>query len=422
MTITTVAPGTLPGVEDRRASRYAARHFLWEHSSLKRVQYCGRYAASDAGVGVRVSEGPEGRSAGFAGLQHCGSVWACPVCSAKIAATRQAEIESGLRAWHERGGRVGLVTQTMRHQQGQALSDLWDGVSDAWHASTSGRSWSADQRIFGVPMARTIRSGKRKGEAVIENRIRTIRVVEVTHGDNGWHVHIHALILFRGSATAAEADSDLQTIAAGMFGRWRSSLVGAGFDAPSDRHGMDATLLRGDPAKALGEYFTKAVYSAAAEATRGDLKDAKGGNSTPFGILRSLVTTGEVGTPVLDEAEAIRRRAIWAEWEAGSKGRRQIAWTVGLRAELLGQEDEQTDQEIADEDEGGETVGQIDRATVKAITRARADWAVLAAFGRDLAEGWALVGIFRARAEQAEANRTRGIDRMRLPRPDWRRR
>lgn len=413
MTETTVTPDR----DARRASRYLARFFLWDASSLKRVQSCGRVARTAEGVAIRVSESEAGRHAGFAGIAHCGSVWACPVCSAKIAAKRQGEIQQALAAWHQKAGRVGLVTLTMRHSRGQSLSDLWDALSDAWHAATSGRAWSADQMMFGVDMDRVIRSGARKGQTVTESRIRIIRVVEVTHGDNGWHVHIHALVLLRPGAT----DGDLDLIAGSMFGRWRSGLLRAGLDAPTLRRGVDARMLHGDPAAALGEYFTKAVYSAAAEVSRGDLKDAKGGNATPFGILRSLVTNGEVGDAVLSDAEASRRRAIWAEWESASKGRRQISWTVGLRAELLGVEEEMTDQEIADEESDGAPVAQVDNATFSEVSRARANWAVLAAFQRSTAEGEVLLAVMRERAAAAESARLEGI-RVRLPRPDWRKR
>lgn len=417
--MTTVAASADAGAGSRRAARFTARHWLWDRSALGRVQKCGRCSRDASGVTVRVSTAADGsRSAGFAGVSTCGSVWSCPVCSAKIAAGRQDEIMRALTEWHRRGGRVGLVTLTMHHVRGQSLVDLWDAVSDAWQAVTSGAGWKADQLLHGVPMARVVRTGRRAGQTVTVPRIRTIRVVEVTHGQNGWHVHVHALVLVDGRASAGVVGQ----IGAAMFGRWSRSLVASGFQAPSFRRGLDARRLEGDPAAALGEYFTKAVYAAALETSRADLKDAKRGNSTPFGILRSLVTTGEDGARALTEAEALRAAAVWAEWETGSKGRRQVTWTVGLRAELLGDEPELSDEELAEADAGGDDEHKVQPATWAAIARARADWAVLQAFMVSADDGRALVAIFDARAEAHEARRLVGVDRLALPRPDWRRR
>ena len=43
---------------------------------------------------VKVMHHPQHDSASYAGLMTCGSVWVCPICSAKVAARRQAEIEA----------------------------------------------------------------------------------------------------------------------------------------------------------------------------------------------------------------------------------------------------------------------------------------------------------------------------------------
>ncbi len=367
---------------------------------------------TDGGVTVRVSVGPEGRVAGFSGIATCGSVWACPVCSAKIAARRQQEIEAAIAAWVVLGGKVALLTMTMRHRSGQRLKTLWDAYAAAWTASTSGAAWKADQAAYGSPFSREVKSGKRAGQTVLDLRIPTIRVVEVTTGDNGWHVHVHALLFLPSHIT----DDSLGKVADGMFGRWSRSLVSRGLDAPTMRHGVDSRLL-GEGAEALGDYFTKTVYggrSASFEAARGDLKDAKGGNRTPFGVLRSLLLarSGEVDPTQLDVDQD---EALWAEWERGSKGRRQIAWSPGLRAMLIPEVEELTDEEIAEEAPGGDDVAEIDGPVFRQIVRHRADWQVLSAFARSNAEGWELVAEFVALADAAE--RAAASDRAR-----WRRR
>ncbi len=387
-------PDKAARLADRRRGRFEARHTLWDESTLPRVRSCGRARQDKAApITVKVSTGPGGRKAGYGGLQSCGSVWACPVCSAKIAAHRQGEIERALTAWVEQGGhkplrfgpedeqgdeqgprgRVALASFTMRHKKGHRLTTLWDGQATAWHAVASGGGWADDQAAHGSDYLRLVTRGKRAGQFVLARRIPLIRVFETTHGDeNGWHTHVHCLVLLPEGAT----HESVQALGASMFGRWRDSLKRQGFQAPSSRRGWDMELLTGDPSAGLADYFTKAVYSASMEAARGDMKDAKNGNRTPFRVLRDVVEQG-----VVDDLE------IWHEWERGSKGRRQIAWSVGLRAELLPEEEELTEQDIVDLDEGGEAETTIDDDLWNVVQARRLDYAVLAAFQQSLRSG-----------------------------------
>ena len=429
MTTTTVGHNPDQARQDaRRGERYRARHVVWDLAPqgrtdhLKAVRKCGRVRRTDGGVKVMVSQSPDGtRVGGFSGLSSCGSVWACPVCSAKIAARRQQDIAKALAAWHVLGGRVAILTLTMRHNRGQRLKTLWDGLSSAWNAVGSGRAWKSDQVSYGQPFERTVKTGKRAGQVVSEFRIPSIRVVEVTHGPSGWHVHVHAL-LFLPPQTSQE---QCEALGKRMFERWSRDLVASGFAAPEGKRiwdpirrewvipGWDCRRLNGDPAAALGEYFTKAVYSASMESARGDLKDAKGGNRTPFGILHALVIarTGELSrdeVPVITDDD----EALWAEWEEWSKGRRQVAWSPGLRAMLLPDEPvELTDEEIAAEEAGGDAVAEIEPGTWRQIARRRADWLILAAFVRGNRQGWEALAPFVEWADQEE--RAQAADRAR---------
>lgn len=387
MTSLSVTRKPPPASTVRRRERYAARHVLWNLSNLRRVRACGRCSRlSDGAVTVRVSTSDGARSAGFGGLQHCGSVWSCPVCSAKVAASRQADVERALGVWGSWGGSVGLLTLTMRHRDGQRLEDLWAALSGAWGAVTSGRGWKRLQRAYGTPLDRVIRSGRRAGEIVRDLRIPYVRVVESTHGENGWHLHVHALLFLRAGLSPA----DVRDLECGIFARWSASLVGSGLDAPTLERGADLRLVTAGDA-ALSEYVTKSTYGAAAlETVRGDLKDARRGNRTPFGILRGLVqvhATGDLGG--LTAAQVARDEALWAEWEAASKGRRQLTWSVGLRDLLLPGEAERTDEEIADEDAAGETEAVLPRDVWRGVVAARVESALLDAWEMSAARGTA---------------------------------
>jgi len=330
--------------QSRRDGRWAAKRVLWNDSALPRVQSCGRVGVlPDGAARVRATGAGVDRRAGFAGVATCGSVWACPTCSARILAGRQAELAEAMGTWHDGGGRIALLTLTMRHRKGQALADLWDGVSHAWSKVTSGRAWVAAQQLHGSPVDRVVVQGKRRGETVTDRRIGWARVVETTHGRNGWHVHLHVALFVPAESTAAS----LADLAGRMYARWEGALRSRGFSAVAD-HGVDVKLWggAGDP---LADYFVKGTYSApdagdleaaALELARGDLKHARGGNRTPFRILSDVVRLG-----LADDL------ALWHEWERGSKGRRQLTWSTGLRA-LLVAADERTDDELAADELG----------------------------------------------------------------------
>src|SRR3954470_7277024 len=96
MTVTKVAPAP-DRRRELRAARWEALRGLWEVSSLRPVRTCGRGMMTGT-VSLKVTAQPSGCVAGFAGVVHCGSVWACPVCSAKISAHRQGEVERFLGA------------------------------------------------------------------------------------------------------------------------------------------------------------------------------------------------------------------------------------------------------------------------------------------------------------------------------------
>jgi hypothetical protein len=273
-------------------------------------------------------------------------------------------VETVLRGWTDEGGQIALATFTMSHGRQHRLKTLWDAQAAAWHAVASGRGWKADQAEFGSLRAVETAKGPR-----IDLWIPTIRVTETTHGDlNGWHNHIHVLMLLPGDTTQDDCDR----LEERMWTRWDAALRSRGLSS-SREHGADVHLMVDDPVKEAVGYVTKSTYDAeskgALEATRSDLKSARPGHRKPFDVLASIVATGDA-----DDLD------LWHEWESASKSRRGIAYSRGLRAQYAPDIAEMTDEEIVDEDQGGDVAVQLDRDVYQAIVRARADWRVLAAF------------------------------------------
>lgn len=268
--------------------------------------------------------------AGYAGLQHCGSVWACPVCAAQILVHRALEIGAVLGEAIRQGHPLGFITLTMKHSKSMPLDLLWGAGAKGWRRSITGKGWT-------------------KCEELVAG---WVRVWEVTHGRNGWHVHVHCVMVLELGATAA----DLDTVAGGMFDRWSRGLVAAGLRAPL-RKGQDWHIVTGEKAsEQLAEYLAKSVsvidqlrvVAARESLARGmglELTHTMPGRARDdlktrpvWALLDDLAETGEIGP--------------WREWEKTSKGRRQVGWSVGLRERFAPSLDEVSDLAIVEEEVG----------------------------------------------------------------------
>ncbi|WP_075334846.1 hypothetical protein [Pseudonocardia sp. Ae717_Ps2] len=100
--------GLLGRQDQALRDKYRARRELAAITSLSRVKKCGRVSTNEGGeVSLHHTPGPEGEpgTAGFGGLATCGSVWACPVCSAKISARRSKDLEQLINWNADRGAR-----------------------------------------------------------------------------------------------------------------------------------------------------------------------------------------------------------------------------------------------------------------------------------------------------------------------------
>lgn len=359
---------------DRRAGRYEAQRLLWKITDVRRLAYCGRVVADRAaGVEFRVTgtPGQPGARGGISGLQTCGSVWSCPVCAEKVNAKRQAELQAGMERWISEGNSIVFGTFTMQHSRRQSLEHLWDAISPCWRKVTGGAPWHGGSKTLGD-----------KARFGIEG---FCRLVEVKHGVNGWHPHIHALFFIRGEIT----DNAIEDLRGRLFQRWNRELGRRGlrsaefaYDPETGEQKAIAVDLRRvtDAGAEAADYMTKNTYEpnkrvdesatgvaststsgAAYEVTGSQSKRAGKGGRSQFQILADLVdvrreitgagsehvdvSTGEI---LDNESSAASRRdlALWLEWERVSAGRLQMTWSRGMR-DLLGIGDELTDEEIA---------------------------------------------------------------------------
>ena len=263
-----------------------------------------------AEVGVHHAEGSP---AHWSGIERCASIWACPVCSAVIRNERAEEIQHAADTWTARGGSVVMATFTTRHKAGDALAENLGIALAGWRTMLRQRGWKSLTERLGV-------GGY-------------VRALEVTWSwVNGWHPHVHALLLVEGVPSVEE----LAQLEAELFELWGRIVVKLG----------GRTLVRGVGVKVSratsASYVAKVQEHdrAGLEMARLDLKSGRQGSLMPFELL-----------------DAPQHRDRWLEYVDATWNRRAITWSKGLKA-LVGLED-RTDEEVIADTEGADLVALI---------------------------------------------------------------
>ncbi|MPY92662.1 MAG: hypothetical protein GEV08_06205 [Acidimicrobiia bacterium] len=267
-----------------------------------------------------------------AGVMHCGRVWACPVCAARVGQRRAEELAGAVSGWQAEGGTVLLVTYTVAHGPGDALDDLMGTVAKARRLMSGRCEWRALRAEVGW-------------EGDVGNW-------EVTWGAwHGWHPHRHHLGFARPPRS--------------WFGGreficwWRrfedlwASCVAA--VSPQYRPGDGGRLgvgLRvdvvgeGQAESAAGYVMKDLAHGAAMEVARPEAKSSRAGRRSPWELLERAVDGWE------------QERDLWWEYSAAVKGRHRVQWSRGLRERLGVQV--RTDEEIANDDGDADEVKGLD--------------------------------------------------------------
>lgn len=352
-----IARAFLNGVEDSKGRKFAVRTCL----------VCAQADKQFIGVHRRDGKGF------YTNLQTCGSVWVCPVCAAKISERRRLELSGCLRKWGEMGGEVRHLIQTVRHNQGQSLLEVLDGIGHARKFMRNRKPW------------------KKKVAPFLAG---TVRALEVTYGENGWHAHIHELLFIRPGLNMLEWLNMVNGL--GEIGHmWRDACLSAGMGEPDPVHGIK--IQNGQYAAAYA-----AKWGLECEMTKTHIKQARGrGGYTPFDLLREykdgegpVAEGGRGGTalPPPPSGTGPNRtglKALFQEYAVAFKGKRQLVWSEGLKA-LLGIEDA-SDEELAARPEEGDELGNLDLDTWKLVVKAKKRGELAAIAG---AYGWSGVVSF----------------------------
>lgn len=245
---------------------YELRARLRPLALSRRVADCGVRPVGDPELVVRDYE--NSRQAWWRGLLQCGRQHSCPVCAARRAADRAEELDRLMRG--DPTGRWQMVTLTVRHRAGERLRDVLDRLVLAF------RRVRASRAVRGI---------------YDEKVTASVRAIEVTHGKNGWHPHIHLLL-----RTEAWGCRDREA--------FQRAWGAAGSDADGDHGVLWSTAVGWSDGRA--RYLSKLGAEVA-----GVGKAPKGGNETPFQIAERALT----------DPAAVE---LWREYQQAMRGRRVL--------------------------------------------------------------------------------------------------
>jgi hypothetical protein len=311
---------------------------------------------------VRVTRRADGGDARFVGLQHCGSVWTCPVCSQRICEARGDELRAALPQWINDGpkddaGRsmqtAYLLTWTFPHSAEDTLADLLTRQEKAMHRLNNDRRYKAVMQRYGT-----------------EGRARSL---ETTWGQkNGWHPHYHDLVFAqRGMEIDARSKRDLKRA-------WLRACIYAGllrgvatYRAPLSicRDGRRRTVKRirlqivtetgTSRLKAFRDFWQHALDVRGGELAADYV--AKFGRDQRWGLAAEMTRFhSKVGLRRVSFSEDLHftpfqllafaaggdqaARALFREFAACFAGKRALTWTPGLKGKF--NIEERADEEI----------------------------------------------------------------------------
>lgn len=267
------------------------------------------------GESVAIRYTPSISRASYAGACVCGSVWVCPVCSARISELRRVEIAAAHTVHAAAGGTALFLTLTTPH----AIDDRLDALLGNRRKSGRMGLAGAMQRFR---MDRQVKHILRK-----LGRIGFIRATEITHGGNGWHPHFHELWL----TDCPQDDRIRMTVQSQLLQVWKRVSVMSGLSEPNER-GVDLRW-SWDASEYLSKIGHEQTWGSARELVSAATKRGRKTSRNAWQLLRAAGDGDEAA------------RDAFAEFAQATHGARQLVWQRGLKAALS--IDERTDEELA---------------------------------------------------------------------------
>lgn len=274
-----------------------------------RIGVC-MHCLSPVASSVDILKNENNNHAYYRGLMVCGLVWVCPVCAARITEERRQELTTALA---KTDLQAILVTYTFKHRRGDNLAVILKQMTDAYRKMKSGKAWQTLQDEY-------LWHG-------------SIKSLEVTLGDNGWHPHQHELVLLESTVKRGA----IHALSADLKAKWLNALRKVGLDASWD-YGLDVRTAGKDVKDYVAKFGHEPIVSGwtiEMELTKQPVKKGKKDGKSPLQLL-SDYGDGD-----------IKAGRMWREYAYAFKGKKQLVWSKGLRDEL-GMSPEVDDTAIAE--------------------------------------------------------------------------
>ena len=286
----------------------AARELAPDH----RIRHCLRAVIPHKDcVEVWLSEAS--RKAYYMNLMCCGAVWVCPVCAAKISERRRTRLDTALNVTDrlpivQSDGTARIVlapryylsmaTFTIRHHQGESAREVIRRLKAVYKATWSGR--------YALWFKQTYRV------------VGTIRAIELTHGQHGWHPHYHLLMI----RESANTENTVKAMDLELSLRWLDMCESVGASATLE-HGVKVSA--GDNRAheyldKLGQSVGEAInrWALTAEMTKYVVKHGRQDSRTMWDLL--IAYTGH----------DVKAGELWIEGINALKGTAHLRTSNGL--------------------------------------------------------------------------------------------
>jgi hypothetical protein len=200
--------------KSNRATRYYGTSYVDPLTALhRRLRGAGRLPGY---IGCKARLHPD-----LKGEQRCRTLW-CPRCHLDVQRGRRVKLFEVFELIEDRGFSLWLVTLTVEHDHSTDLRKSMSILSKCWSSARQGSPYRRLRNKYGLLSALT--------------------AVDLTHGKAGWHPHIHAVVVARTSAGAAESGARL---ACRYEGALRRAEFKVAQQTTDDRYVWDAEGLAG---------------------------------------------------------------------------------------------------------------------------------------------------------------------------------
>lgn len=252
--------------------------------------HCGQTPAKLPGV-ENITVLRRDGEARFYGLQTCGSVWLCSVCSVRINEVRQQELLDLLDWAESEGHTVLLFTMAIRHKRTSDLKRLLSGMNNSKRKLCLSQVWqNLEPSIIG-----------------------SVTTTEVMHGKNGWHPYYREILILKGNVPNARkmVDEALGKVWMNCLGE-DSRGRGAGFDV---RDGIQVSQYVSN----FGDRAEDSGWGLPEDMAMSNSKSDKSSARSPMKLLRNATRGNE------------RAGRLWYIFARAFEDKRQLIWSSGLK-------------------------------------------------------------------------------------------